>query len=99
MDWQPIASGAWEAQGYRIAAFRINEGWIYGLFAPPLADKEFDKQLKTHYARGEFVPQRRALLGHYSRPEVAREAAEEHKLIGKVHYPFPKTTPGIIPEK
>lgn len=78
MNWKPIASGVWEAQGYRIAAFHINEGWIYGLFAPPLADKEFDKKLKVRYALGELVPQRRVLLGQYARPEAAREAAEEH---------------------
>lgn len=79
MDWKPIASGVWEAQGYRIAAFHLNEGWIYGLFAPPLPDKEFDNQLKTRYALGESVPQRRALLGQYVQPAAAREAAEQHR--------------------
>lgn len=87
MNWQRIASGVWEAQGYRIAEFHLNEGWIYGLFAPPLPDKEFNKQLKTYYALGELVPQRRALLGQYSRPEVARAAAAQHleqNLTGEI---------------
>ncbi len=84
MDWQPIASGVWEAERYRIAAFRLNGGFIYGLFAPPLSDKEFDNQLKTRYALGELVPQRRALLGHYTRPEAAREAAEQHRDTGDI---------------
>ncbi len=79
LDWQPIASGAWEAEGYRIAAFHLEGGYLYGLFAPPLPEKVFESQLKTHYALGEYVPQRRALLGHFSRPELAREAAERHR--------------------
>lgn len=79
MDWQPIASGVWEAQGYRIAAFHLSGGWIYGLFAPPLAEKEFGKKLKVRYEMGEHVPQRRALLGNFTDPARARDAAERHK--------------------
>ena len=78
LDWQLIASGAWEAEGYRIAAFHLEGGYLYGLFAPPLPEKAFENQLKTHYAPGEYVPQRRARLGNFSRPESAREAAERH---------------------
>lgn len=93
MDWQPIASGVWEAEGYRIAAFHLSGGWLYGLFAPPVDSKIFESSLKPRYALGEHVPQRRALLGHYPHPEAAREVAEMDLKNTVI-----KTTPGI-PEK
>lgn len=70
--------GAWECEGYRIAAAKLNEEWRYCAFAPPLSDTEFETLLKTHYALGEYVPQQRAPLGCYAKPEAARQACADH---------------------
>jgi len=79
LDWQPLSNGVWECQDYRIAAEKTsNGGWSYCAFAPPLSEIEFEARLKTHYALGEYVPQRRAPLGCFPDAQAARQACADH---------------------
>ena len=69
------------AEDYRIVPVSVCGALRYELWAPPLDAKLFDSLLKIQYAMGEFVPQRRALLGHFAEAAQAREAAEKHHAV------------------
>lgn len=79
MPWTPTAPGCWAREdGYRIAVYRQAQGFMYCAYAPPLAERDFDAALRTQYAKGEPVPQRRLHLECYEDAAAARAACDEH---------------------
>jgi hypothetical protein len=84
MNWSPAANRVQRSDcGYLISAAKCGDAWRFSAWGatdrPELSFwKWLDQQpCKSHYQRGEHVPQRTPLLGVFGSAEAARARCEE----------------------
>ena len=82
LEWSRVSPYVWDStNGYRISATRHDGELKYSAWGPDQAPGEYwPKSAPMHYSRGAAFPSRRAWLGTFRAPELARQACAREAL-------------------
>jgi hypothetical protein len=76
LTWSRVSPYCWDAHtGHRVSVTRHEGQLLYSAWGPDNAPGEYwPKNALAHYAQGAAMPTRRAWLGTFRAPELARQA-------------------------
>lgn len=76
LTWSRVSLYCWDAHtGHRVSVTRHDGQLLYSAWGPDSAPGEYwPKDAPAHYAQGAAMPTRRAWLGTFRAPELARQA-------------------------